>query len=708
MAALVVAALTADAARAQELAQFAPPSRAVETSVRSRDGDRESTWTGTFLVPVFVTEDPFGVRWPVGRNDLLLNSRASVYEGLWYELLVQPDATAGERIAELVAPTQAAADALSTASELGEFLTSIRVRGTGAAARQLPSALSVVAGILSAGAAADAADFRAIEIYAALLAFQRARQDVLARALSGSGIDPEMRIGFRSAVQRIDRERTRELGRLRSEARRRAAGQAVVASVAEAAVGGLVGPALTAAVGTGVIGAALVVALPAVTASALSRRYDRLRVEAELVLLSTIDQQVLAPLDRDGQLSVSDQLRAVEVRGYVARLSVTLAQRWGGDPARRQASPLDPNYRTSTGTTGRDLAAQARTWAEGAPHYDAARIETLRGREREELQLLVPGVPADNVVPRRLVPLTRGASDPSPGALFDDFNDGNFTANPAWRPYQPDDRPGWVEVATSDRGPAFHTVRTGVGGNGGGDGIEMDVDISVGENTALSFDGKAVNRTVVNGCGRDCAEHPVIAELRLRLPDNRVVWIRYALNYDNAVRGYESGDTKQRAFNVPRNTWVTRVQRIRDDWPTAQRIELVRLLSSGWDYEGYFDNVRIFDPSPATAPPLPPKPGNVYSEDQVSERPERISSPPAQYPDRLRQAGIEGRVLIEVVIDVTGRAEPGSFRILTRTHQLFEAPARDVVQNSLFSPGRIQGRAVRVRTQVPINFTIAR
>ena len=97
-----------------------------------------------------------------------------------------------------------------------------------------------------------------------------------------------------------------------------------------------------------------------------------------------------------------------------------------------------------------------------------------------------------------------------------------------------------------------------------------------------------------------------------------------------------------------------------------------------------------------------------YLEAVVEERPERVSSPPARYPDILRQAGIEGRVLVEVVIDTTGHAERGSMRILTSTHQLFEGPAREVVQGSTYSPGKIQGRAVRVRVQVPINFTIAR
>ncbi|MDO8666380.1 MAG: TonB family protein, partial [Gemmatimonadales bacterium] len=86
-----------------------------------------------------------------------------------------------------------------------------------------------------------------------------------------------------------------------------------------------------------------------------------------------------------------------------------------------------------------------------------------------------------------------------------------------------------------------------------------------------------------------------------------------------------------------------------------------------------------------------------YLEAVVEERPDRISSPPSRYPEILRQAGIEGRVLVEVVIDTMGRAERGSIRILSSTHQLFEAPARETVANSVYRPGRIAGRAVRVR-----------
>ena len=99
-----------------------------------------------------------------------------------------------------------------------------------------------------------------------------------------------------------------------------------------------------------------------------------------------------------------------------------------------------------------------------------------------------------------------------------------------------------------------------------------------------------------------------------------------------------------------------------------------------------------------------------YLEAVVEERPETVqgSCINPRYPAILQQAGVEGRVLVEAVIDTMGRAERGSIRFISSSHQLFEGPAREAVQSCRYRPGRISGRAVRVRVQVPINFTINR
>lgn len=94
----------------------------------------------------------------------------------------------------------------------------------------------------------------------------------------------------------------------------------------------------------------------------------------------------------------------------------------------------------------------------------------------------------------------------------------------------------------------------------------------------------------------------------------------------------------------------------------------------------------------------------VYAADVVEELPERLGGPPPRYPEILRKAGIGGQVLVEFVIDTAGRAEPASISILRSTHVMFNQPVLDAVATWDFRPARLNGRAVRVRVQMPLYF----
>jgi len=74
----------------------------------------------------------------------------------------------------------------------------------------------------------------------------------------------------------------------------------------------------------------------------------------------------------------------------------------------------------------------------------------------------------------------------------------------------------------------------------------------------------------------------------------------------------------------------------------------------------------------------------------------------------MRQAGMEGRVVVEVVIDTLGRAEPGSSRTVESSQRAFDAAALTYVRRALFRPARVMGRPVRVLIRLPIEFRIAR
>ena len=98
----------------------------------------------------------------------------------------------------------------------------------------------------------------------------------------------------------------------------------------------------------------------------------------------------------------------------------------------------------------------------------------------------------------------------------------------------------------------------------------------------------------------------------------------------------------------------------------------------------------------------------TFLETAVDERPERLSGPYPRYPEMLRQAGIEGTVLLEFVIDTSGRVEEATLKVLQSTNRAFEGPAKDVIRKSLYRPGKVRGQAVRVLVSQQIGFTIQR
>ena len=103
-----------------------------------------------------------------------------------------------------------------------------------------------------------------------------------------------------------------------------------------------------------------------------------------------------------------------------------------------------------------------------------------------------------------------------------------------------------------------------------------------------------------------------------------------------------------------------------------------------------------------------PSSDQVFVESVVEERPEVLSGPQLQYPDLLRQAAIQGRVLVQAIIDTTGRAEPPSVKVIQSPNPGFDQSAKNYVLRALFRPARVHGRAVRVLINLPIDFKIKR
>jgi len=79
-----------------------------------------------------------------------------------------------------------------------------------------------------------------------------------------------------------------------------------------------------------------------------------------------------------------------------------------------------------------------------------------------------------------------------------------------------------------------------------------------------------------------------------------------------------------------------------------------------------------------------------------------------RYPDILRQAGVEGEVLAQFVVDTTGRAEMGSYKVLKTSHELFGNAVKNALSGMRFIPAEVGGRKVRQLVQQPFTFAISK
>ncbi|MGB9589312.1 MAG: TonB family protein [Candidatus Hydrothermia bacterium] len=102
----------------------------------------------------------------------------------------------------------------------------------------------------------------------------------------------------------------------------------------------------------------------------------------------------------------------------------------------------------------------------------------------------------------------------------------------------------------------------------------------------------------------------------------------------------------------------------------------------------------------------PPQVDSVYEAYAVEVIPEITEMVRPDYPPVAMQAGIEGRVVVQVVVDENGRVIPGTERILASTNDVFNEPALTAARACIFRPGQMGDRAVKVRVNIPFAFKL--
>ena len=102
----------------------------------------------------------------------------------------------------------------------------------------------------------------------------------------------------------------------------------------------------------------------------------------------------------------------------------------------------------------------------------------------------------------------------------------------------------------------------------------------------------------------------------------------------------------------------------------------------------------------------------TYSANLVDEQVELINRSEVvriltrRFPSELRDAGIEGRVVVQFVVDRNGRPEPGSIKIISATRQEFAGPSREAIAEFRFRPAKKQGQTVRQVVQLPVTWEV--
>lgn len=97
----------------------------------------------------------------------------------------------------------------------------------------------------------------------------------------------------------------------------------------------------------------------------------------------------------------------------------------------------------------------------------------------------------------------------------------------------------------------------------------------------------------------------------------------------------------------------------------------------------------------------------TYFEFQV-EKPAAAAegNPQPAYPEALRSSGVEGEVDAQFVVDVNGRADMSTFKVLKATNDLFAAAVRNALPHMKFYPAEVGGHKVRQVVQQAFMFNL--
>lgn len=109
-----------------------------------------------------------------------------------------------------------------------------------------------------------------------------------------------------------------------------------------------------------------------------------------------------------------------------------------------------------------------------------------------------------------------------------------------------------------------------------------------------------------------------------------------------------------------------------------------------------------FGPGDGTDGPVSGIPRNIVDHGQLDRVPRAVVQPSPRYPEMLRRDGVDGSVTVEFVVGTDGRVLHAE--VVKWSHREFVEPAVRAVREWRFEPGKQNGRKVKFRMAVPIEF----
>lgn len=95
----------------------------------------------------------------------------------------------------------------------------------------------------------------------------------------------------------------------------------------------------------------------------------------------------------------------------------------------------------------------------------------------------------------------------------------------------------------------------------------------------------------------------------------------------------------------------------------------------------------------------------ILTSDLLDNPPRTRARVSPTYPSAERSAGVEGEVLVEFVVDESGKVTQPF--VVRSSRASFERPTLRAVEKWRFEPGKKDGRAVRFRMQIPVHFSLS-